>query len=173
MDKRARVATSIAATLACLTVLGVIAAHGTGEPPLAPGPTVSARPMHDVTAPAPAPVTVTMTATPEQTMTAMTTSQEQAVTAAQEYLDNGTGFSRQSLIAQLTSPYGNQFTRADAVFAVNTLDPNWNAQAVDAARGYLQMGGFSRQSLIAQLTSPYGNQFTEPQATQAATAVGL
>lgn len=46
-------------------------------------------------------------------------------------------------------------------------------QAVDAAKGYMQMGGFSRASLIEQLTSSAGNGFTQAQAEYAASKVGL
>jgi hypothetical protein len=105
---------------------------------------------------------------------AITASQQQAVDAAQGYLDLGSGFSHDSLIKQLTSQYGNGFSTADAEFAVSYLHPDWNAQAVDAAKGYMNLGtGFSRASLIQQLTSPYGNGFTEAQAEYAASQVGL
>jgi hypothetical protein len=103
----------------------------------------------------------------------MTTAQQQAVDAAQEYLIMGSGFSQEGLIQQLTSSAGNGFAQADAQFAVNYLNPNWDAQAVDAAKGYLQMGGFSRSSLIQQLTSSAGNGFTEAQAEYAVSKVGL
>jgi len=43
---------------------------------------------------------------------------KQAVLAAQNYLDLDTGFSRAGLIEQLTSPYGGQFTKAQAKYAV-------------------------------------------------------
>lgn len=102
-----------------------------------------------------------------------TVSEQSAQQAAQGYLDSGIGFSRASLTAQLDSAYGNGFSKADATWAVNNLNADWNAQAVVAAKGYMSMGGFSRASLIAQLTSAYGNQFTHAQAVYAAHAVGL
>lgn len=98
----------------------------------------------------------------------------QAVTAAKGYLVSGTGFSQASLTGQLTSASGNQFTPAQAAYAVANSGADWNAQAVIAAKGYLKSGiGFSRQSLIDQLTSAAGNQFTADQATYAADQVGL
>jgi hypothetical protein len=45
---------------------------------------------------------------------------EQAVKAGQAYLDFQ-HFSRNGLIQQLSSPYGSQFTRAEAIYAVNKL----------------------------------------------------
>ena len=103
---------------------------------------------------------------------AMTTSQEQAVGAAESYLDLG-GFSKAGLIGQLTSEYGDGFSKADAVFAVNYLKPDWNAEAVEAAKSYLEISNFSRKGLIDQLSSEYGDKFTKAQATYAAEQVGL
>lgn len=104
----------------------------------------------------------------------MTAAQQQAVTAAQNYLDLGSGFSYTSLLKQLTSQYGSGFGQADATFAISYLHPDWDAQAVMAAKGYIQLGtGFSRASLIDQLTSQYGNGFTYSQAVHGADAVGL
>jgi hypothetical protein len=44
---------------------------------------------------------------------------QQAVESAQGYLNDGQGFSRNGLIDQLTSSYGEGFTYAQAVYAVN------------------------------------------------------
>ena len=63
---------------------------------------------------------------------------------------------------------------ADATWGVDHSDANWNAQAVDCAKAYMNLGtGFSRQGLIQQMTSDYGSKFTEAQAEYAANAVGL
>jgi host cell surface-exposed lipoprotein len=57
---------------------------------------------------------------------------------------------------------------ADAVFGVNHLHPDCNAQAVESAKGYLNDGqGFSRWDLLNQLTSSYGEKFTQAQAEYA------
>lgn len=111
---------------------------------------------------------------PQYTAPAMTASEQQAVDAAQNYLDLGTGFSKEGLLKQLTSSYGNGFSEKDAEFAVSYLKPDWNAQAVEAAKNYMNLNtGFSRASLIQQLTSSYGSGFTEAQAEYAADKVGL
>jgi short-subunit dehydrogenase len=99
-------------------------------------------------------------------------SQQQAVEAAQSYLQMG-GFSRQGLIDQLSSSAGEGFPLQDATAAVDSLSVNWNAQAVTSAKSYLKMGGFSCQGLIEQLSSSAGEQFTAAQAQYAATKVGL
>ncbi len=102
-----------------------------------------------------------------------TVSEQQALTAAQGYLSDGQGFSRQGLIDQLDSSAGDGFSEADATWAVDHSDANWDQQAVEAAKGYMQMGGFSRSSLIDQLTSSAGDKFTYSQAVYAADKVGL
>jgi Host cell surface-exposed lipoprotein len=98
---------------------------------------------------------------------------QQSVDAANGYLSEGQGFSEQGLLQQLTSSAGDGFTEAQAEYAIDSLHPDWNAQAVDAAKGYMQMGGFSQASLIQQLTSSYGDGFTQAQAEYAASKVGL
>jgi hypothetical protein len=97
----------------------------------------------------------------------MTTAQQQAVDAAEGYPSEGQGFSQQGLQGQLTSSAGSGFTLAQAEYAVNRLHPDWDAQAVDAAKGYLQVGGFSQASLLQQLTSSAGSGFTQAQAEHA------
>ncbi len=110
--------------------------------------------------PAPAP--------PAKTEPEGTAAQLQALAAAKGYLVSGIGFSQASLIAQLTSSYGNQFAQADAEWAVAHSGADWNEQALKAAKGYLTSGiGFSQASLTAQLTAASGNQFTQEQAEYA------
>lgn len=94
---------------------------------------------------------------------ATTIGQREALEAAKSYLRSG-HFSRVGLIDQLTSPYGEGFSRANAVWGVNHAHANWYAEAVQAARSYLRSGHFSRSALIEQLESPYGEQFTHAQA---------
>lgn len=102
---------------------------------------------------------------------AMTVSQQQAVQSAQSYLSMGEGFSYNGLLQQLTSQAGEGFAKADAEYAIAHLNPDWDAQAVIAAKGYLQLGGFSRSSLLEQLDSSAGGGFTPAQAQYAVNAV--
>lgn len=98
----------------------------------------------------------------------MTGSQQQAVDAAEGYLSDGQGFSKQGLVSQLTSSAGDGFSKPDAEFAINYLKPDWDAQAVDSATGYLTGGqGFSEQGLLHQLTATAGEGFTQAQAEYA------
>ena len=95
-------------------------------------------------------------------------SQQSAVRAARNYL-NVMGFSRTGLINQLVSFDG--FSTADATYAVDVIDPDWNQQAVKSATNYLNVMGFSRSGLINQLISFDG--YTPEEAAYGVSAVGL
>ena len=60
------------------------------------------------------------------------TSRDNARRSAENYLDT-MAFSRKGLIEQLSSSAGEGFSRADATYAVNHVDVNWNEQAAKAA----------------------------------------
>ena len=159
-----RTATPSQAPTRHATSTGTVSTRATTAP-AAPATTAPAAPA--TTAPA-APAT-TAPAAPATSAPAApagpTVSQQQALDSAQSYLALGSGFSRQGLIDQLDSPYGGKFSVADATWAADHAGADWDAQAVLAAKSYMQLGGFSRQSLIDQLDSPYGGKFTLAQAT--------
>jgi len=94
------------------------------------------------------------------------------VSAARSYLALS-GFSRQGLIDQLSSEYGDKFSVEDATAAVDSLDVDWNAEATESAQSYTKLQGFSCQGLIDQLSSEYGEQFTSEQAAFGAASMGL
>ena len=102
----------------------------------------------------------------------MTSAQSNAVRAAENYL-SFSAFSRQGLIDQLSSEYGDQFSIEDATFAVDAVEASvdWNEQAARAAENYLDVTPFSRQGLIDQLSSEYGDQYTPEQATSGVEAI--
>ena len=101
----------------------------------------------------------------------LTGPQKNAVRSAKNYLSFA-GFSRDGLIDQLSSPYGDGYDLADATAAVNSLSVDWNAEAVEASKQYLEMSGFSCKGLIEQLSSEYGNKFTNEQAKYGAEQAG-
>jgi Host cell surface-exposed lipoprotein len=101
-----------------------------------------------------------------------TMAQEQAIASAEDYLEFS-AFSEKGLIDQLSSEYGEGFSKADATFAVSHIDVDWNEQAAKAAKNYLEFDSFSRQGLIDQLESPYGDQFTHAQAVYGVNQTGL
>ena len=96
----------------------------------------------------------------------MTSGQENALQVAEDYIDLS-GFSKAGLIDQLSSSAGEGFSNADATFAANNVDVDWNAEAVESAKDYLDLGGMSESALLDQLTSSAGEQFTPEQAQYA------
>lgn len=101
----------------------------------------------------------------------LTGPQKNAVRSAKQYLSMS-GFSRDGLIAQLSSEYGDGYTVADATAAVDSLDADWNENAARSARQYLNMTGFSCNGLVQQLSSDAGDKYTQSQARYGAQAAG-
>lgn len=97
--------------------------------------------------------------------------QQNAVRSASNYLSIS-GFSRDGLINQLSSSYGDGYSVVDARAAVDSLSVNWNEQAVRSAKNYLSMMGFSCSGLINQLSSDAGDKYTAGQATYGAQQSG-
>jgi C1A family cysteine protease len=100
----------------------------------------------------------------------MTSGQENALESAQNYVDL-TAFSKAGLIEQLSSSAGEGFSKADATFAANNVDADWNEEAVEAAQNYLDLTAFSKAGLIEQLSSAAGEKFTPAQARYAVNKV--
>ena len=101
-----------------------------------------------------------------------TVSQKSAIASAEDYLSLQ-AFSRGGLIKQLSSEYGGGCSKADAVYAVNHIDVNWNEQAAKAAKDYLANQPFSRAVLIQHLESRYGDGYTHAQAVYGVNKAGL
>jgi hypothetical protein len=102
---------------------------------------------------------------PEPPVVSMTMGQEQAVAKGESYLEMA-AFSRKGLIEQLVY---EDFSKADATFAVDYIKPDWNEQAAKKAQSYIDMTSFSRQGLIDQL---FYEGFTGSQAKFGVKAVG-
>jgi hypothetical protein len=73
----------------------------------------------------------------------------------------------------LSSQAGSGYSLADATFAVNSLQEDWNAQAASAAKEYLSTQPFSCSGLVQQLSSSAGSQFTTAQAQYGAKVAGI
>lgn len=101
----------------------------------------------------------------------LTGPQRNAVRSANQYL-RMTGFSRDGLIAQLSSDFGDGYELADATAAVDSLDVDWNENATRSATQYLNMTGFSCKGLIDQLSSDAGDKYTRSQAEHGAIQAG-
>ena len=101
----------------------------------------------------------------------LTGPQKNAVRSAESYLSM-TGFSRDRLIHQLSSSYGEGYDIIDATKAVDSLSVDYNEQAVRTAKQYLSMTGFSCSRLIKQLSSDAGEKYKVEQATYGANQAG-
>lgn len=93
----------------------------------------------------------------------VTSQEENAIGAAQDYLANEP-FSRSGLIEQLSSSSGDGYSKKDATYAVDSLHTNYNEQAAKAAKNYLSNEHFSHTGLVQQLESSYGDGYTHSQA---------
>ena len=109
--------------------------------------------------------------TDESEKVEMTAGQKNAYKAAKNYLEF-MSFSKDGLINQLSSEYGDGYSVEDAEFAVNYLEENgevdWNEQAYKAAKNYLNTMSFSLDNLINQLESDAGDKYTHEQAVYGA-----
>jgi hypothetical protein len=112
-----------------------------------------------------------LVAAPMASAQSLTRQQKNAVRSANNYLSM-TGFSRDGLVEQLSSSYGDGYDVADARAAVDSLSVDWNAQAVRSAEQYLSMMGFSCRGLIEQLSADAGSKYTTAQATYGAQQAG-
>jgi hypothetical protein len=95
-----------------------------------------------------------------------TVSQSNAVESALSYIGYQ-AFSRKGLIDQLKF---EDYSTADATYAVDAIDVDWNEQAAKSAESYLEYSSFSRQGLIDQLVF---EGFTQSQAEYGVSTTGL
>lgn len=94
-----------------------------------------------------------------------TAAQKNARESAESYLAFS-AFSREGLIGQLEF---EEYETADAEYAVDILNIDWNEQAAKSALSYLDTSAFSRSGLIGQLEY---EGFTTEQATFGVDASG-
>ena len=154
---------AIGAVAVAIVLSTAINGANSDEPTVETGPAAVAEAPSGVEAPAPVPAPE-----PEPEMPAdpaMTLAQQNAVGSAESYLARS-GFSRTGLIEQLEY---EEFSNADATFAVDTIAPDWNVEAAESAKAYLDMTAFSRGELYDQLVY---EGFTDAEAEAGLAAVG-
>lgn len=89
-----------------------------------------------------------------------------ALERADSYANNQY-MSKKSLYKQLTSDYGEGFSKKAAKYAVKHVKTNWKKNALHKATDYANDQYMSKQGVYEQLTSAYGEQFTAKQANYA------
>ena len=75
--------------------------------------------------------------------------------------------SKAGLYDQLTSEYGEQFSAEAAQYAIDNLDADYKANALEKAKTYYIDMSMSKDAVYDQLVSEYGEQFTEEEAQYA------
>ena len=75
--------------------------------------------------------------------------------------------SKQGIYDQLISEYGDKFSVEAAQYAVDNLQADYNANALEKAKTYQKMMNMSPEAIRDQLTSEYGEKFTQSEADYA------
>ena len=75
--------------------------------------------------------------------------------------------SKAGIYDQLTSENGEQFTAEEAQYAVDNIQADWNANALETAKNYQESMDMSPEAIRDQLTSESGEKFTAEEADYA------
>ena len=75
--------------------------------------------------------------------------------------------SKAGIYDQLTSEYGEQFTPEEAQYAIDNLQADWKANALERAKSYQESMDMTPAAIRDQLVSEYGEQFTPEEADYA------
>ena len=75
--------------------------------------------------------------------------------------------SEQGVYDQLTSEYGGQFSEEAAQYAIDNVEADWKANALEKAKDYQAQQAMSPEAIRDQLTSSYGEKFTAEEADYA------
>ena len=75
--------------------------------------------------------------------------------------------SKKAIYDQLTSEYGEKFPADAAQYAIDNIQADWNANALEKAKSYQKLMSMSKSAIYDQLISEYGEKFTKEQAQYA------
>ena len=75
--------------------------------------------------------------------------------------------SKAGIYDQLTSEYGEKFTKEAAQYAMDNLEANWKENALKTAQSYQETMSMSPSAIYDQLISEYGEKFTKEEAQYA------
>lgn len=89
-----------------------------------------------------------------------------ALNKAQLYSDT-MYMSKNKIYDQLTSEYGEDFSKDAAQYAIDNVEADWNKNALEKAKSYQESMSMSKSKIKDQLTSEYGEGFTQDQAKYA------
>lgn len=75
--------------------------------------------------------------------------------------------SKKGIYKQLTSEYGEGFTKEEAQYAIDNLDVDYKLNALEKAKSYQDTLNMSKSKIYQQLISSYGEGFTKEEAKYA------
>ena len=75
--------------------------------------------------------------------------------------------SKSKIYNQLTSEYGEGFSKEEAQYAIDNLVADYKANALAKAKSYQENMHMSKSKIYDQLTSEYGEGFTAEEAQYA------
>jgi hypothetical protein len=80
---------------------------------------------------------------------------------------NAMHMSKQGVYDQLTSDYGEKFSKEAAQYAIDNVKADWNKNALAKAKSYQEQQSMSPAAIRDQLVSSYGEKFTTSEADYA------
>ena len=95
-----------------------------------------------------------------------TMGQKNALAKAKSYSEN-MHMSKSKIYNQLTSEYGEGFSKEEAQYAIDNLVADYKANALAKAKSYQENMHMSKSKIYDQLTSEYGEGFTAEEAQYA------
>lgn len=95
-----------------------------------------------------------------------TSEEKNALKKAQSYSET-MHMSKKGIYKQLTSEYGEGFTKEAAQYAIDNIEADWKANALEKAKSYRDTMSMSKNAIYKQLISEYGEQFTKTEAQYA------
>ena len=75
--------------------------------------------------------------------------------------------SKTAIYEQLVSEYGEEFTEEEAQYAIDNIEADWKANALEKAKSYQDTMDMSPEAIRDQLVSEYGEKFTQEEADYA------
>ena len=75
--------------------------------------------------------------------------------------------SKAGIYEQLTSEYGEKFTKEAAQYAIDNLKADYKKNALETAKNYQESMAMSPSAIHDQLTSEHGEKFTKEEADYA------
>ena len=84
-----------------------------------------------------------------------------------ELYGNTMNMSKAGVYYQLTSDFGEKFSKEAAQYAINNAKIDYKKQALEKAKLYQEQQAMSKNAIFQQLTSDFGEKFTEEEAQYA------